>query len=172
MTRRSLSVLLLVLVIVGCGGSDDAKGPTATVGTDTTAESTTTTAKALTPEQEVEAAYLKSWDVYAKAALALDPAGLEKSYDGDALEIVRQDIAKFKKDNTPARFKVDHDYTITISTAGVAAVADNYVNHSVLLDPTTRQPTEADPNKRVSEVYLLKEVDGTWKVITIQGSDS
>jgi hypothetical protein len=43
------------------------------------------------------------------------------------------------------------------------------VNHSVLLDATSKQPIEADPNKMISEAYTLELRDGLWKVIQISG---
>lgn len=168
MFRRLLCGLALV-VIAGCGGSDDPGVPSATIApADTPDTTTTSTTEAMTPEEEVEAAYLRSWEVYAEAALSLDQSELDSVYAKDALEIVRADIARFRRDNTPARFSVEHDYTITIGASGVAVVRDDYVNHSVLLDAQTLEPIEPDPNKVIAEVYLLEEVNGRWMVVNIQ----
>ena len=72
--RTSAAVVLLVVALGACGGSDEPSTPSATVAapsTTTTALTTSTTAKPSTPEEEVEAAYLESWDVYADAARSL-----------------------------------------------------------------------------------------------------
>jgi hypothetical protein len=168
MTRRSLSVLLLVVVVVGCGGSDGAKGPTATVGAERTTESTTTTtAKALTPEQEVEAAYLKSWDVYAKAMRTLDGSHLSDSYADDALALRQDEIAGLKQKNTPAVMKVDHGYTVTLLAPDRAVVIDDYRNHSTLIDPKTGTPTEPDPNNQLKRKYDLRKDGDRWVIVAV-----
>ncbi|MCU1484124.1 MAG: hypothetical protein JWN67_870 [Actinomycetia bacterium] len=166
MTRRSLSVLLLVMVIAGCGGSDDAKGPTATVGPDKTTESTTTT-KPPTPEEEVEAAYLKSWDVYAKAKRELTTEGLDCCYAGKQLPKTTADIQDRIDTRRPARVSVDHDYQIRLLAEDVAEVRDSYRNHSVLVDPDSGKPIEPDPNDQFVDLTTLQRVDGQWKVTDI-----
>src|SRR5205823_7331509 len=122
------------------------KGPSASV-----------TVTTLSPvEREVEAAYLKSWDVYADAALRLDPSALASAYAGAALDVVRSDIEHYRAKGTPARYRVDHDYRIELQTTSTALVIDRYVNHSVLLDPQTQEPIERDPNKVIGENYRLE----------------
>jgi hypothetical protein len=173
MTRRSLSVLLLVVVVVGCGGSDGAKGPTATVGAERTTESTTTTtAKALTPEQEVEAAYLKSWDVYAKAKLKLTTDGLDCCFAGEQLARTKAEIESRIQQAKPARVRVDHDYTIRLLATDTAVVVDNYRNHSVFIDANTGQPVEPDPNEANSDTSTLRKLDGEWKVTQISANSA
>jgi hypothetical protein len=137
--RWLLPAALVATIAAGC--SSDGGGPSASVTTPPTSERTTTT---LTVEQEVEAAYLRSWDVYAKAVRDLDPSGLEESYASPQLERTRADVE--------------------------GRVKDRYRNHSVLLDPSTSEPTEADPNEMVRETYTLKEIDGQWKVVDIARS--
>jgi len=122
---------------------------------------------ALTPEQEVEAAYLRSWDVYAKAVRELDPAGLEESYTGDALETVRREVERYAAANTPVRVAVDHRTAVQILEDGTAAVFDTYVNHSVFVDPRSGEPTEEDTAETVNETYSLRREGGRWKVASI-----
>jgi hypothetical protein len=157
-----------LLVAAGCGGDGDDNGPTATIAK----PGKTSTTEAKTPEEQVEAAYLKSWDVYAKAARSLDAAGLDSWYADRALEIVLDDIAKFARNNTPARFEIEHHYRIEVDESGLAVVRDDYINHSVLLDASTGEPIEPDPNEAVAEIYLMKKVDGRWKVTNIQSPPS
>lgn len=157
-------IVAALLVAAGCGGDDDDKGPTATV--DQYGGASTTEAK--TPEEEVEAAYLKSWDVYTKAVRDLDPSGLERTYAERALVLVRQDVERLRSANTPVRCSVEHNYSISIGGPSLASVHDAYVNHCVLLDAATGEPAEPDPNNVVSETYVFKRFEDQWKVVGIQ----
>ena len=164
--KRALLALCAVLAIASvaaCGGDDAAESsPSATVGT------VSTTSTTLSVEAEVEAAYLRSWDVFAKAALELDPAGLDALYAGPALQVVVDEVNELKAAGTPVRYEVEHDYEIEVAPdRDLAEVRDSYVNHSVLLDPETGEPSEPDPNKVLHEVYLMQLVEGQWKVVDI-----
>jgi hypothetical protein len=161
--RRWLVLLALGGLAAGaCSDASSETGPTASV-TAPPRESTTTT-EAPTPEEAVEAAYLRSWDVYAKAVRELDPSGLEESYAGDALATVRSEVERLTRNETPVRVSVNHRYFITMIKADLANVLDRYVNHSVFVDSNGR-PTEPDPNKEITEHYTLKSIEGSWKVI-------
>ena len=146
----------------GCGGGGD-KTPAATLAP-ATSERTTTT---LSVEQEVEAAYLKSWDVFAEAALELDESKSSESYAGPALELVRSNVDRLRSENVRGRYVVDHDYQIE-TNGDAATVEDNYLNHSVKLNSSSREPIEADPNERVREKYLMSKIGDQWKVVDIQ----
>lgn len=167
MLRRSLRALVLVLVVTACSSGSDAKGPTATVASSKPAESTTTTAEPKTPEQEVEAAYLKSWDVYAKAVRELDDSHLESAYADTALTTVRTEVQRLKGKATPVKVRVEHHYTIQVVAPDRAVVVDSYANHSVFVDPNSGVPTERDPNERLVETYTIKNIEGSWKVVGI-----
>lgn len=157
----TLCALLTVASVTACSDDDSAESPpSATVGT---APTTSTT---LSVEQEVEAAYLRSWDVYTEAVLTFDTSELEEVFAKTALQTVRDEVAGLRAAGTPVRAKVDHQIDIDVIEAG-AIVLDNYVNHSVLLDPETKKPSEPDPNKRLLFSYHLEEVDGSWKVVGI-----
>lgn len=161
-------MLLAALPLVPACAGDDAEGePAASVTTAAPRPSTTSTSVALTPEQEVEAAYLRSWEVYAKAVRELDPSGLEESYTGDALETVRREVERYAAARTPVRVAVDHQVTVQILKDGSAAVFDTYVNHSVFVDPVTGEPTEEDTAQTVDEAYSLRREGGRWKVASI-----
>jgi hypothetical protein len=153
--RRWLLVLF-ALTAVACsdGGSE---GPSASL---TTPPST----QAQTVEEEVEAAYLRSWEVYAEAVLELDPSGLEETYAGTALETVTREIERRRAERSPAAVKIDHDVSVRVVNTRTAIVIDRYVNHSVRLDPVTSRPIEADPNEKITESYNLIRAEERWKV--------
>ena len=162
--KRALLALCAVLAlasVTACGGDDAAESsPSATVGT------VSTTSTTLSVEQEVEAAYLRSWDVYADAVLTFDTSKLSDAFAKTALQTVRDEVADLKAAGTPVRADVDHQINVDVIEAG-AIVLDNYMNHSVLLDPVTMEPSEPDPNERVLFSYHLEEVGGRWKVVGI-----
>jgi hypothetical protein len=164
--RRRLLLLLLVVALgaVACsdGGSD---GPSASLTTPPSTEVPTV-------EEEVEAAYLRSWDVYAEAMLELDPGGLSDSYATPQLERTRADVLDRKSDGRPVRITVEHDYRIAELRDDSALVVDRYRNHSVLLDPDSKDPVEPDPNELIVEQYTLRKVSGEWKVVDIARSQS
>ena len=158
--RRVIAAVLLTAALAACSSGSEAKGPSASV--------TVTTLSAI--EREVEAAYLKSWDVYADAALSLTTAGLEQSYAEPQLQRTRSDIEDRIQTKRTARFRVDHDYSIDIVGDDLARVHDRYRNHSVLVDPVTHEPTEPDPNTVITDVFTLRRIEGTWKVTNIQSA--
>jgi len=161
----SLCAVASLTLVAACGDDDSGASPSATLEPAPTTSSTTSTT-VLTVEQEVEAAYLLSWEIYAEAVLTFDTSRLEEAYAGRALEIVRADVTSLREDGTPARMEVEHNYAITVEP-NLAVVVDNYVNHSVLLDGATGEPIEADPNEVLHYIYSLREIEGVWKVIDI-----
>lgn len=165
MTRWLLALAFAgTLAACGGGGSD---GPSATLATTPTTARTTTTQSV---EAQVEAAYLRSWDVYADAVRTFDTSKLASVYTDKALTLRSGEIADLKAAGTPARVSVIHDTSIQIVDAShQAVVRDSYRNHSVLLDSAGR-PTEPDPDQVVSRQYLMLRIDGTWKVADVLGS--
>jgi hypothetical protein len=181
-------MLLATLLTVGaaaCGGDDDggsaanatsssssSSSSSTSRATTSSSSSSSTTKKPATPEEEVEAAYLKSWDVYAKAVRELDPSGLEEAYAKDALQTVRDEVARLASDGTPIRVDVTHAPALVVEflRPDAAVVFDAYVNRSVLIDGTTGEPLEEPDGKTIQEAYQLERVDGLWKVVFIRRS--
>jgi hypothetical protein len=162
-----VAVLFVALPLVSaCSGGDGDDGPSASVTTASSHPSTTSSSVALTPEQEVEAAYLRSWDVYAKAVRELDPAGLEESYTGDALDMVRAEVERYRQAKTPVKVRVEHDYEVRVVDDQTAGVFDTYRNHSVVVD-RDGNPVEQDPDEVLSEIYSMRRDGETWKVARI-----
>jgi hypothetical protein len=171
--------LVIGLLAAGCSDGDSKAAPdtarterTTTTGPTTTTAperepSTTTTAfDPATVEGAVEAAYLKSWDVYADAVynLELDESALAAVFAGDHLETKRNEIRRRIAEGRAALVRVDHDYSINVVDASTALVIDRYQNHQVLIDPLTKRPTEADPDEEVDDLVTLSVISGTWKV--------
>jgi hypothetical protein len=166
--RRLLGVALLAVLLAGCQQRDTAS-PTTTSGSPVpTSPEVPTTATTLSPEAEVRAAYLRQWDVYAGAVRHLDTSKLGEVFAGPALQTVRAEIQRRRRQGRPAAVKVQHHITsITLVNPTTAVVLDRYRNHSVRLDPATGRPAEPDPNEVIEESYAMKLVRGAWKVTEI-----
>ena len=164
-TVAAALVVLVLAAAAACAGDDDdsADPPSATVGT--AAPSTTSTT--LSVEEEVEAAYLRSWEVYARAVRTFDTSELSDVYVGEALDSRLAEVERLRVANTPARMDVDHEITITIADDATAIVHDDYFNRSVLLDGATGEPIEDVPNETVRREYLMRRVDQQWKVAVV-----
>jgi hypothetical protein len=157
------AVLVLVLVAACSGGDDDA--PAATLQTSTTAHTTTT----LSVESQVEAAYLRSWDVYTNAVRTFDTSGLATTYTGRALDLVRGEVERLKAANTPLVVQVEHQVKVEIGVGNGAIVTDTYVNRNYRIDGTTKQPIDDtnDPGNYV-ERYVMMKAGDSWVVASIE----
>lgn len=171
-----------VLGIGACGDDGEAAPTTTERSTTTTAEPTTTSTAPPRPtsttttmfdpasvEGEVEAAYLKSWEVYADAVynLELDEEALAEVFTGDALTLRIEEVARRVQEARASHVLLDHDYEILVA-GDSANVVDHFVNHQVLIDPETKQPIEPDPNERLLVNFKLERIDGSWLVSFIQ----
>lgn len=182
MTVRGVTLsLALAAAAVSCSGDEPAAGPT-TTGAPTATSTTTTTAPerpasttttAFDPasvEGEVEAAYLRSWDVYADAVyhLELDEEALEDVYAGELLEVRSDEISTRIADGRAALVLVDHEYEIEMTGESTALIIDRYVNHQVLIDPATKDPLEQDPNERIVDAFSARLIGGTWVMFDLR----
>jgi hypothetical protein len=135
------------------------------------ATSTTTTAfDPASVEGQVEAAYLRSWDVYAEAVynLELDEAALTEVYAERSLDTRRNEIQSRIEDRRASLVRIDHEYQVAIVDSQTAAVVDHFVNHQVLIDPISKDPIESDPDERLLVNFQMKFIDGSWRVTLIQ----
>lgn len=185
--RVSLGCAVLALGAAACsddGGADAATTTTAVESTTTSTTTTTvperpasTTTTAFDPasvEGQVEAAYLRSWDVYAEAVynLELDEAALAEVYADNTLDNKIVEITDRIADGRAALVRVEHDYQIFIPESGTAHVLDQLVNHQVLIDPDSKRPVEADPNEEILFNFRLSQIDGVWRVTLIERVNS
>lgn len=185
-----LAPLVAALALAACGDDDGAEpersSTTSTEATTTSSSTTTTTVPEREPsttttafdpatvEGQVEAAYLRSWDVYADAVyhLELDEDALAEVYAGEALETVRSEVARRTERREPSLVQIDHRYEVTFRDSDLAYVVDVYLNHQVRLDPETYLPIEPDPNERLVYNFELRKSDGQWRVTQIEKVDA
>lgn len=174
-TRRSRAVVL-ALAVAACSSNDaDAVSTTTTTASRATTTTTvperetSTTTTEFDPasvEGQVEAAYLKSWDVYADAVynLELDEQALATVYADPLLAVRRDEISRRISDRSAALVAIDHGYRVEMTGTDTAVVIDTYRNHQVLIDPVTKEPTEPDPNDELIDAFTLRRSDGRWFV--------
>ncbi len=118
-----------------------------------------------TPEQSVEQAYLRYWDVYAAALLDLDASRLGEVAAGDELRRIQEEIAGYRRAGYAVRVRVTHDYVVVDVTASEARLADEIVDRSFRVDPVTKDPPQgSDAGKTVRDLFVLQKSDGIWKV--------
>jgi len=164
----ALGVTLVLALLAGCGGDAESTPPSTTVSAaSSTAAARSTTSTTLSAKAELLAAYERSWDVYADALRRLDPGRLPTAFSGSALKAVQAEVATQKARQQPVRIDVEHDPKVLLVTATDGVVADEGINHSVVLDPATGQPDEQDPDESFRERRSFKFLDGAWKVVEV-----
>ena len=166
MFRRLLVAAVVLGALAGCGGSEGGEGPSATIQAADADPTTTSTTAALTPEEEVEAAYLRSWEVYAEAMRELDDSRLAEVFADELLDARTKEIADLRAAGHAAIIDIDHDYVIDVFVEDRALVTENYFNRSVLIDATTEEHLEPVPNEVVRRQYELRRLEGSWKVVS------
>ncbi|MEX2293626.1 MAG: hypothetical protein WD691_07530 [Acidimicrobiales bacterium] len=168
--------VVLAMVVGACSGSDDAAPATTAARVTTTTvpvrptSTTTTIYDPATVEGQVEAAYLKSWDVYAEAVynLELDEQAFADVYADPLLGVVLSEIGSRIDDERAALVRVDHDYSVQLTGLMTAAIIDTYQNHQVLIDPISKEPVEPDPNETITDAFTLRIVEARWVVFDQQ----
>lgn len=159
--RRLLLTALLVLAGPACtrgaGASPSGAGPTV-------ADPPRATTPALPVVAEIEAAYLRSWAVYAAAVGRVDPGHLPTAFADSALTLKRREVAGLRRSGHALRVRVGHDPEIVLIDAVTAVVTDRLRNHTVLVDARTRRPLEPDPRQILTRAYTLRRDGGPWKV--------
>jgi hypothetical protein len=167
-TLAALGVTFTLALLAGCGGDAESLPPSTTVSVaPSTTEALSTTSTTLSAKAELLAAYNRSWEVYADALRRLNAGRLPTAFSGSALKAVQAEVAMQKARQQPVRIDVEHDPKILLVTTTDGVVADEGINHSVVLDPATGQPAEQDPDESFRERRSFKFLDGAWKVVEV-----
>ena len=123
-------------------------------------------------EREVEAAYLRYWDVLAEANLSLDTSRLPEVMAGRELAQAQQQIEDFKAKGKAAKVDVEHRIALAKVTPTEAVVADEYLNKSVYVDPVTKAEFKTTSPPTVEKLsFTLRKIDGQWKVVEAVRND-
>jgi len=123
-------------------------------------------------EAEILAAYMHARDVDVHAYLDLDPSVLETAYAKFALADRIDEIETRRREGRPMAYRMEYHPRVTKLSATMAFVDDDVRNHSVRLDPATRQPVETDPDELLQETFTLERLEVGWRVVFFDRVDS
>lgn len=155
----------LIIAQAVVGSDNDAAGTNGR--SPTSPPPTTAIPRSPSSKELVREAYLRQWDVYARAVRTLNSQGLDEAFTGKALEALRREIRDLRRDDLGVRVRVKHHIRIHIADPATALVVDRYENHSVAFDLDSGKAIERDPNELIIEAYTMKKVDAAWKVSAI-----
>jgi hypothetical protein len=140
--------------------------PTPPVRVETASPTASSTVNPALAEQ-VGRAYENYWQVRAEALFRLDDSKLSEVMDGDHLRSVEDLISELRSEGRAIETNVQHSYTVVEATIDSAKVTDSYVSNSVYVDPTNHVALSEPAGDRVRELYELKRVGGSWKVMSL-----
>lgn len=172
---KTMRVMLMGALVVatgvlaacnGDGGSDGTATPSPTSGSSPIVTEATDTASP-SVEDEVEAAYLRYWDVYADAVLNLDETGLEEVMTGAQLQRTLGEIGSLRQRGRAAMILVEHDVVVAEldAAASTASIRDRYTNSSYEVDAETKEAVgDTAPGVVLTDTYSLVKEGEAWKV--------
>ena len=167
--RVMLTGALLVAtgMLAACNGDDGNGGSSTPTSTALPTTNGATPATSPRVEEEVSAAYLRYWEVYADAVYNLDQTGLEEAMTGSQLQRTRDEIDGLRQRGRAAKIVVEHNFFVADldAAAGTATIRDQYTNSSYEVDAETKEMVGgAAPGTVVSDTYFLVKEGEAWKV--------
>jgi hypothetical protein len=177
MRRLAITLALgaLTLALSGCDGREgDGDGvngqgsPTPAATATVTAAPTQTPAATATvsPEEEVEAAYLRYWDAYADALYNLDTSRLTDVMTGPRLERALNEVKQLRDQGRAVRIVVENHPVVVQMESDRAVVYDEYENRSYFIDPTTKEAlSRTEGSQTIRDTVTLTRVGQTWEVL-------
>jgi len=177
MRRLAIMVALaaLALAVFGCdgGGGDgervEGQGSPTPAATATAIVAPTQTPPAsatVSPEEEVEAAYLRYWDAYSQALLDLNPALVEGVAAGEELQRIQEEIHGLRSQGLALRVDVSHNFVVVDMTSNSATFYDEITNNSFYVDAETKEPGQASGRGEIlKDTFYFQKISGDWKVV-------
>jgi len=163
---RVLTIPVILWGLAACdGGNDQDKSDTTPTAARTSTAGTATSSPPA--EDEISAAYLKYWDVYADAVFNLDETGLEEVLTGPQLQRTRYEINSLRQRARAAKIVVEHNFLIVDqdAAAGTATIRDGYTNSSYEVDAASKEIVgDPAPGTVLTDTYFLVKEGGVWKV--------
>jgi hypothetical protein len=117
--------------------------------------------------KEIGDAYQTYWQVRAEALYELDTTHLPEVMAGEHLADAEDLIAQLRNEGRAIQTKVTHKYVVFQATDDTAKIADQYVDNSVYVDPTSHAELSQPQGGTVFEQYDLEKIDETWKVVSL-----
>ena len=116
---------------------------------------------------DVSLAYEHYWQIRAEALLNLDASRLREVMDGAHLQSVEGLIRDLNSEGRAIETNIEHNYIVLEVSTDSAKIADTYISNSVYVDSHNHAQLTEPTGDRVTEVYDLSRVDGTWKVVSL-----
>lgn len=117
-------------------------------------------------EREIEAAYLRFWEVRSEAFLNQDTTRLSEVMSGAELARTEQQIDELKAQGRAARIVVEHRIAFLEVGETEARLYDEYLNKSYLVDPQSEQAIQTPgPGGTAKVSYELQKIEGAWRVV-------
>jgi hypothetical protein len=117
-------------------------------------------------EREIEAAYLRYWQVLTRAYLELDTSQLAEVMAGDELIRTEQQIQQLKAQGRAAKLDVVHQTAFVKVAPDSAIVYDQYLNRSVFMDAATKEELKTSQPPTTEKLsFHMEKVGGVWKVV-------
>ncbi len=156
--------LAATAVLTACGG--DGGSGTATPTPTQAASRTVQPSATPSVDAKVSDAYLKYWDAYSAALLALDSAAVQPFATGEQLRRIQNEIDGLRAQGVAERVVVQHHFVVIGATVTLATVSDEIVNNSFFVDPVTKDPpSAAGSGARFTDTYQMEMVGDQWVVI-------
>ncbi len=117
-------------------------------------------------EREIEAAYLRYWEVRSRAYLNLDPSLLPEVLAGAKLAREEKQIRDLQAQGRAAKLDVDHRIAFVSVAEDRAVVYDEYLNKSVFIDASTGKELATSLPPTTEKVSVeMRKLNGVWKVV-------
>jgi hypothetical protein len=118
--------------------------------------------------QAILQGYSNYWTVRLNAIRDPNDASIDLGSVMGSNELIgaQQTIADFRNEGKAGYSTVHHTIWITDVNADSAVIVDRYTATTTPLDPSTQEPTGADPLvEQYADRFFLSNVDGVWKVV-------
>jgi len=149
--------------------------PTAVPATEPTAAPTLidqpATAAAVDPalQAAILDAYDRYWQVRDDALATLDGSHLDEVMSGEELVAAETYLDQLRSQGRAGRPNVEHSITLVSATSDAAEIQDRIIDRGFFVDATTQEPLPPDqqaaqPETEIVGTYLLRNIDGVWKV--------
>ena len=117
-------------------------------------------------EREIEAAYLRYWQIRTQAYLDLDTSHLAEVMADEELARNEAQIRDLKAQGRAAKLDVEHRIAFAKVAPDSAIIYDEYLNKSVFVDVQTKQELKtSEPPEREKISFYMQKIGGVWKVV-------
>ena len=117
---------------------------------------------------EVVTFYLRFWEMRAQALRTLDAALLSDIMAGSALEADQARIEQLRSLGVAVKVQGEHTITIFRLTPDYVVLVDQFADRSIFIDPSTGREVPGVVPAVQKLVYVLRKIDGVWKVVEME----